>query len=109
MPALSPVCIDNAAAMFSHSHSPSRAVCLLPPHQTMESGNIAAWLVKEGDAVAPGDAIADVHSSSSSMGDRVPVTNMCAAEVFVILSGRLRLTSQPSPLMSKTMATWQRL
>ncbi|MCW2307594.1 pyruvate dehydrogenase complex dihydrolipoamide acetyltransferase [Rhodobium gokarnense] len=34
---------------------------------TMESGNLAKWLVKEGDSVAPGDVIAEIETDKATM------------------------------------------
>ena len=34
---------------------------------TMEEGNLAKWLVKEGDAVAPGDVIAEIETDKATM------------------------------------------
>ena len=35
---------------------------------TMEFGTLAKWFVKEGDAVAPGDIIAEMGSTGKSTG-----------------------------------------
>ena len=37
---------------------------------TMEEGNLAKWLVKEGDAVAPGDVIAEIETDKATNGSR---------------------------------------
>ena len=34
---------------------------------TMEEGNLARWLVKEGDSVAPGDVIAEIETDKATM------------------------------------------
>ena len=34
---------------------------------TMEEGNLARWLVKEGDTVAPGDVIAEIETDKATM------------------------------------------
>ena len=34
---------------------------------TMEEGNLAKWLVKEGDTVAPGDVIAEIETDKATM------------------------------------------
>ena len=34
---------------------------------TMEEGNLAKWLVKEGDKVAPGDVIAEIETDKATM------------------------------------------
>jgi len=34
---------------------------------TMEEGNLAKWLVKEGDSVAPGDVIAEIETDKATM------------------------------------------
>jgi pyruvate dehydrogenase E1 component beta subunit len=34
---------------------------------TMEEGNLTKWLVKEGDAVAPGDVIAEIETDKATM------------------------------------------
>jgi pyruvate dehydrogenase E2 component (dihydrolipoamide acetyltransferase) len=34
---------------------------------TMETGNLAKWLVKEGDAVAPGDFLAEIETDKATM------------------------------------------
>ncbi len=34
---------------------------------TMEEGNLAKWLVKEGDDVAPGDVIAEIETDKATM------------------------------------------
>ena len=34
---------------------------------TMEQGNLAKWLVKEGDSVAPGDVIAEIETDKATM------------------------------------------
>jgi pyruvate dehydrogenase E2 component (dihydrolipoamide acetyltransferase) len=34
---------------------------------TMEEGNLAKWLVKEGDKVAPGDIIAEIETDKATM------------------------------------------
>ena len=34
---------------------------------TMEEGKLAKWLVKEGDAVAPGDVIAEIETDKATM------------------------------------------
>src|SRR6187401_5724 len=34
---------------------------------TMEEGNLARWLVKEGDKVAPGDVIAEIETDKATM------------------------------------------
>lgn len=34
---------------------------------TMEEGNLAKWLVKEGDAIAPGDVIAEIETDKATM------------------------------------------
>ncbi|MEP4420002.1 MAG: biotin/lipoyl-containing protein, partial [Nitratireductor sp.] len=34
---------------------------------TMEEGNLAKWLVKEGDQVAPGDVIAEIETDKATM------------------------------------------
>ncbi|MFC5583478.1 biotin/lipoyl-containing protein, partial [Nitratireductor kimnyeongensis] len=34
---------------------------------TMEEGNLAKWMVKEGDSVAPGDVIAEIETDKATM------------------------------------------
>src|SRR5687767_4061627 len=34
---------------------------------TMEEGNLAKWLVKEGDHVSPGDVIAEIETDKATM------------------------------------------
>ncbi|MBY0448579.1 MAG: biotin/lipoyl-binding protein, partial [Hyphomonadaceae bacterium] len=34
---------------------------------TMEEGNLAKWLVKEGDRVAPGQVIAEIETDKATM------------------------------------------
>ena len=34
---------------------------------TMEEGNLAKWLKKEGDHVAPGDVIAEIETDKATM------------------------------------------
>src|ERR1051325_1969447 len=34
---------------------------------TMEKGNLAKWLKKEGDAVKPGDVIAEIETAKATM------------------------------------------
>ncbi|MEQ9629966.1 MAG: biotin/lipoyl-containing protein, partial [Roseitalea porphyridii] len=34
---------------------------------TMEEGNLAKWLVKEGDQIAPGDVIAEIETDKATM------------------------------------------
>ncbi len=34
---------------------------------TMEEGNLSKWLVKEGDAIAPGDVIAEIETDKATM------------------------------------------
>src|SRR5690606_39115022 len=34
---------------------------------TMEEGNLARWLVKEGDTVSPGDVIAEIETDKATM------------------------------------------
>ena len=34
---------------------------------TMEEGNLAKWLVKEGDRIAPGDVIAEIETDKATM------------------------------------------
>ncbi|TPW31359.1 pyruvate dehydrogenase complex dihydrolipoamide acetyltransferase [Pararhizobium mangrovi] len=34
---------------------------------TMEEGNLAKWLIKEGDSVSPGDAIAEIETDKATM------------------------------------------
>jgi pyruvate dehydrogenase E2 component (dihydrolipoamide acetyltransferase) len=34
---------------------------------TMEEGNLAKWLVKEGDSIAPGDVIAEIETDKATM------------------------------------------
>ena len=34
---------------------------------TMEEGNLAKWLVKEGDKVGPGDIIAEIETDKATM------------------------------------------
>src|SRR5690606_7061132 len=34
---------------------------------TMEEGNLARWLVKEGDKVSPGDVIAEIETDKATM------------------------------------------
>src|SRR5688572_18576597 len=34
---------------------------------TMEEGNLAKWLVKEGDSVSPGDVIAEIETDKATM------------------------------------------
>ena len=34
---------------------------------TMEEGTLAKWLVKEGDAIAPGDVIAEIETDKATM------------------------------------------
>src|SRR5215204_4282931 len=34
---------------------------------TMEEGNLAKWLVKEGDTVKPGDVIAEIETDKATM------------------------------------------
>ena len=34
---------------------------------TMEEGNLAKWLVKEGDKVGPGDVIAEIETDKATM------------------------------------------
>src|SRR5688572_21818062 len=34
---------------------------------TMEEGNLAKWLVKEGDKVSPGDVIAEIETDKATM------------------------------------------
>jgi len=43
-------------------------VILLPAlSPTMETGRLAKWLVKEGDAVSPGDVIAEIETDKATM------------------------------------------
>jgi hypothetical protein len=37
---------------------------------TMEKGNLAKWLKKEGDAVKPGDVIAEIETDKATMESR---------------------------------------
>ncbi|MCR4268818.1 biotin/lipoyl-containing protein, partial [Nitratireductor sp. ZSWI3] len=34
---------------------------------TMEEGNLAKWLVKEGDSISPGDVIAEIETDKATM------------------------------------------
>ena len=34
---------------------------------TMEEGNLSKWIKKEGDAVAPGDVIAEIETDKATM------------------------------------------
>ena len=34
---------------------------------TMEEGNLAKWLVKEGDKIGPGDVIAEIETDKATM------------------------------------------
>ena len=34
---------------------------------TMEEGNLAKWLVKEGDQIGPGDIIAEIETDKATM------------------------------------------
>lgn len=35
---------------------------------TMEQGNLVEWKVKVGDAVAPGDVLADIETDKATLG-----------------------------------------
>ena len=39
---------------------------------TMEKGNLAKWLKKEGDEVKSGDVIAEIETDKATMGGRDP-------------------------------------
>ncbi len=51
---------------------------------TMEEGKLAKWLVKEGDAVAPGDIIAEIETDKATMDveavDEGTITKLLVAE-----------------------------
>jgi len=56
-----------AAAAPASSWPPHTVVGLPALSPTMSAGNIAAWKKKAGDAVAPGDVIADVETDKATM------------------------------------------
>ena len=69
------VIFTRALGRISVRKVPSRAFSL-PAHEvvgmpalspTMQSGTIGKWLVKEGDSVVPGDALAEVETDKASM------------------------------------------
>ena len=42
--------------------------CLMPAlSPTMEEGNLAKWLMKEGDSVKSGDVIAEIETDKATM------------------------------------------
>ena len=51
---------------------------------TMEAGTIGKWLVKEGDSVAPGDAMAEIETDKASMAfeatDEMVIAKLLAPE-----------------------------
>lgn len=51
---------------------------------TMEEGKLAKWLVKEGDAIAPGDIIAEIETDKATMDveavDEGTITKLLVAE-----------------------------
>src|SRR5215204_6034188 len=52
----------------SHSHSPMPTPVLMPAlSPTMEKGNLAKWLKKEGEAVKSGDVIAEIETDKATM------------------------------------------
>src|SRR5690349_1650113 len=51
-----------------HSHSPMPTPVLMPAlSPTMEKGNLAKWLKKEGEAVKSGDVIAEIETDKATM------------------------------------------
>ncbi len=68
----------GAARRVAHA----RRFSALPPHvrmtmpalsPTMERGTIAKWLKKEGDAIAPGDGLAEVETDKVRVPACLPV------------------------------------
>src|SRR5829696_8249525 len=52
----------------SHSHSPMPTPVLMPAlSPTMEKGNLAKWLKKEGETVKSGDVIAEIETDKATM------------------------------------------
>src|SRR5256714_2040551 len=52
----------------SHSHSTMPTPVLMPAlSPTMEKGNLAKWLKKEGEAVKSGDVIAEIETDKATM------------------------------------------
>src|SRR5215217_7936353 len=52
----------------SHIHSPMPTPVLMPAlSPTMEKGNLAKWLKKEGEAVKSGDVIAEIETDKATM------------------------------------------
>ncbi|MEM7464304.1 MAG: biotin/lipoyl-containing protein, partial [Pseudomonadota bacterium] len=45
---------------------------------TMEEGNLAKWLVNEGDDVASGDVIAEIETDKATMEVEAPVAGFLA-------------------------------
>lgn len=52
---------------FSGKYPAHQVVGLPALSPTMEAGTLSKWLVKEGDSVAPGDAIAEIETDKASM------------------------------------------
>ena len=51
-----------------HFSLPAHNVVGLPAlSPTMEAGTLSKWLVKEGDSVSPGDAMAEIETAKASM------------------------------------------
>src|SRR3954466_10677039 len=52
---------------------------------TMEKGNLAKWLKKEGDAVKPGDVIAEIETDKATM--EVEAVDEATAATIVVPEG----------------------
>jgi pyruvate dehydrogenase E2 component (dihydrolipoamide acetyltransferase) len=75
---------------------------------TMEEGNLAKWLVKEGDTVSAGDVIAEIETDKATMEveavDEGTVAKIVVSEgsegvkvneVIAILAGKARMLAMP--------------
>lgn len=82
--------LARAVSRLPVLRAPSRAFSL-PTHDvvgmpalspTMEAGTIGKWLVKEGDSVVPGDAMAEIETDKASMAFEA-TDDMVIAKILV--------------------------
>ena len=67
---------------------------------TMTEGNLASWLKKEGDSVAPGDVIAEIASVMMEQAFDyldAPVTRVCGEDVPMPYAANLEALAIPNP------------
>ena len=68
---------------------------------TMEEGNLAKWLVKEGDKVKSGDVIAEIETDKATM--EVEAVDEGTVAKIVVPAGTTSLATVPSSTASTSM------